>query len=145
MSKKTLLVLVLALVALVPATVLGACKDTKKSFRITLPGTGDGTMRGNCKWVARSKKDKRCGFDGVSAACPVTCGTCATCADPADIRFKFKVWNEETKKKDKTVWRGCEFVQDTNSGKRDQKLVNNRCKASGNVCRATCGVCETNV
>ena len=132
-SKKTLLVLALALVMVVPAA-LGACKDTNNNFPITLPLTGK-KMNGDCKWVGRSqkRKTKRCEMDGVSAACPKTCGTCATCADPADIRFRFKTWHEKTQKRKKLL-RSCDFVKNENNSQKESKL----CEDSGNVCRATC-------
>jgi hypothetical protein len=32
-----------------------------------------GIVTKKCEWVARRNTENRCGFPGVSAACPVTC------------------------------------------------------------------------
>jgi hypothetical protein len=41
----------------------------------------------SCTWVGNKNTPQRCSLKGVSAACPVTCGTCSVCEDPVSAPF----------------------------------------------------------
>ena len=101
-----------------------ACSDS--SLRLKIPKDGTIITR-SCEWVARTDTSARCNLIGVSAACPVTCGSCDTCADP-ELRFKFTYNNMY-------IARSCEYVG------RIENKISGRCAASHNICRQTCGMC----
>ena len=101
-----------------------ACSDSP--LRLKIPKDGSIITR-SCEWVARVDTATRCNLPGVSAACPVTCGSCDTCADP-ELRFKFTYNNNN-------IARSCEFVG------RVESKIGGRCAASQNICRLTCGTC----
>jgi hypothetical protein len=87
------------------------------------------TISRYCEWVGRKDVTNRCSLQGVSAACPVTCGTCAICADPGpNLRFSFDY-------NGKTISKNCDFVG------RVPGKVWGRCDASEKICRMTCGAC----
>ena len=103
------------------------CVDT--ALRLQIDDNGDTKIRA-CSWVANRATNWRCNnLPGVAEACPVTCGTCSTCADPVnDLRFRFTYNGNE-------IIRNCDFVGRIASKKTQ------RCAASSNICRSTCGVC----
>ena len=103
-----------------------ACSDSP--LRLKIPKDG-GIVTRSCEWAARADTAMRCALPGVSAACPVTCGSCGTCADP-ELRFKFTY-------KNKSIARSCAFVG------RIEGKVGGRCAASQNICRRTCGTCSS--
>lgn len=83
----------------------------------------------SCWWVANEFTPYRCSFAGVSAACPVTCGTCGTrrCEDPnPTLFFKFV-------KGSQIIGMNCEWVSEKQTGR--------RCRFMKKVCRDSCGVC----
>jgi hypothetical protein len=95
-------------------------------LRLKIPKDGKMLTR-YCSWVGAKDTVTRCSLDGVSAACPKTCGTCSSCTDPI-LRFRFTI-------DEKTISKSCEYIG------RVQRKKGNRCFASGNICRSTCGVC----
>jgi len=107
-----------------PSASPGGCVDYNN--RISLLKNGNRITR-NCEWVSNKKTQTRCNYTGVSAACPVTCGSCSTCVDP-DPSIKFKFLNGG-----RFIKRNCEWVA--------RKQTSLRCSLTNNVCRATCGAC----
>jgi hypothetical protein len=101
-----------------------ACSDSPLRLKINKDGS---IITRSCAWVARVDTTMRCNLPGVSAACPVTCGSCDTCADP-ELRFKFTYNNNN-------IARSCEFVG------RIESKISGRCASSQNICRLTCGIC----
>ena len=106
--------------------VYSLCSDSTIRLKIY---DGDKKRSRYCTWVARKDKATRCSMPGVAASCPSTCNTCTSCADPSsEIKFRFTYGG-------KKVNRNCNWV-----GKVPEKVLE-RCDATGNVCRATCGIC----
>ncbi len=106
------------------------CLDSLLRLKIPTAGTKPkAKIARYCTWVGNKDTINRCALPGVSAACPVTCGTCSSCEDPDDeLRFKFTYNGQK-------VMRNCEFVG------RIKKKVKGRCKRSEYICRSTCGYC----
>mmetsp|Transcript_9571 Transcript_9571/g.12042 ORF Transcript_9571/g.12042 Transcript_9571/m.12042 type:complete len:201 (+) Transcript_9571:58-660(+) len=105
------------------------CVDSTLRLKIPTVGTRPKPFVSRyCSWVGNQDKKNRCALPGVSAACPVTCGACSACKDPDELRFKFKY-------NGKTMVRNCDFIG------RLEKKVYDRCTASDNICRSTCGSC----
>ena len=104
-----------------------ACSDSPLRLKIFKEGATKPISR-SCEWVERKNTAERCNLTGVSAACPFTCGSCGTCADP-ELRFKFRYNNKD-------ITRSCEFVG------RIESEISDRCAASQNICRETCGTCS---
>lgn len=104
------------------------CADTPLGIKFLTDGM---TGLQDCSWVAEEDTQKRCELVGVSAACPLTCGTCTSCDDPepSESGFKFGFLKEGRG----MIYRDCEWVK-----RRDRK---NRCELTSNVCRAACKVC----
>jgi hypothetical protein len=108
------------------ATPTKACVDSPLRLKINRDGN---QISRYCSWVAQKDTNNRCALDGVSAACPITCGTCSTCEDPVDsLRFKFTYNGSE-------IVRNCDFI-----GRVPGKEFG-RCNQSGNICRSLCGTC----
>ena len=103
-----------------------SCVDSL--LRLKILDTDGSRISRSCEWVARRATLQRCALPGVSAACPVTCGTCSTCVDPeAPMRFKFSKDGVDT------IIRDCGWVA--------ARSTNMRCGYSENICRSTCGRC----
>ena len=101
------------------------CVDFGNRIRFDI-GNGSKISR-SCEWVGNKSTNQRCAYDGVSEACPLTCGTCDSCADPpTSLRFKFQ-------KDGAMVTRSCDWVT--------RKQTAARCTHTDNICRAACGVC----
>ena len=114
------------IVSALAATASATCVDYPLRFRIN-GDSSQGSRNKSCEWVARKDTANRCALDGVSAACPVTCGACDSCVDTTVLlRFEYN---------GRFVRRSCDFVG------RVPKKLNERCEASGYTCRSTCGMC----
>lgn len=103
------------------------CADTAGGIKFVTNGMKE---LQDCAWVASEDTENRCQLVGVSAACPLTCGTCTSCVDPVSDQFGFQFGLE---KDGQTIFRDCEWVR-----RRDRK---NRCALTYNICRAGCKVC----
>ena len=103
------------------------CADTAGGIKFVTYGMKE---LQDCAWVASEDTENRCQLVGVSAACPLTCGTCTSCVDPVSDQFGFQFGLE---KDGQTIFRDCEWVR-----RRDRK---NRCALTYNICRAGCKVC----
>ncbi len=101
------------------------CVDFSDRFALLL-SDGKRVTR-SCSWVAN--KPWRCNLAGVSATCPVTCGSCSTCVDPdGAIRFRFE-------HNGKFIKRSCAWVT--------RKQLSFRCSLTSDACRASCGSCSS--
>ena len=101
------------------------CVDFENRFRFD-DGSGFKITR-SCEWARNKSTKQRCSLDGVSEACPLTCGTCNACVDPpSSLRFKFQ-------KGGNSIARSCTWVE--------KKQTPFRCALTADICRATCGVC----
>lgn len=100
------------------------CNDTSLRIRFRL-STGKWT-RQTCQYVAQDPSN-RCKLNGVSKACPSTCGTCGTCVD-TPLRYRVSLNN-------RWRWKVCKWVR--------RAKRNARCKIPGvaDTCRQTCGTC----
>mmetsp|Transcript_12794 Transcript_12794/g.15662 ORF Transcript_12794/g.15662 Transcript_12794/m.15662 type:complete len:256 (+) Transcript_12794:1877-2644(+) len=100
------------------------CSNASLRFKVK-KSDGRKIMR-DCDWVS-TKPGNRCKFDGISSACPFSCGTCDVCED-STLRFKI------TKSDNRKIMRDCDWVT-TNS--------ENRCTFNGvsDACRVACGNC----
>ena len=116
------------LLSIVPTsspTKTSSCIDSPLRFRTFKPD-GKKIWR-SCEWVATKTPKWRCSFEGVSTACPLTCGTCDLCVDSL-LRMRV-TWNGSR------IARSCSWVEN--------KATIQRCKANGisDSCRRTCGTC----
>ena len=103
------------------------CNDS--SLRLKIRGSNGKYISRSCTWVSNKDTINRCGLEGVSEACPSTCGTCNICADPpSSLKFKFNY-------NGRLVTRKCDFV-----GRIPSKVFG-RCSQSNDICRATCNAC----
>lgn len=102
------------------------CVDS--SLRFKLDWNGKRRITRDCFWIGNKATVQRCKIEGMSAACPVTCGGCETCLD-STVRFKV-FWNG------RQVHRDCTWVSN--------KATIQRCAIPGvsDLCRLTCGVCS---
>ena len=108
-----------------PTTTNNDCVDFGNRIRFDI-GNGSKISR-SCEWAGNKSTTQRCAYDGVSEACPLTCGTCDSCVDtPSSLRFKFQ-------KDGEMVTRSCDWVT--------RKQTAARCTQTDNICRAACGVC----
>eukprot|EP00551_Chaetoceros_affinis_P016219 CAMPEP_0203692314 /NCGR_PEP_ID=MMETSP0091-20130426/4489_1 /ASSEMBLY_ACC=CAM_ASM_001089 /TAXON_ID=426623 /ORGANISM="Chaetoceros affinis, Strain CCMP159" /LENGTH=391 /DNA_ID=CAMNT_0050563083 /DNA_START=137 /DNA_END=1309 /DNA_ORIENTATION=+ len=83
---------------LAPSSItLLACDDTLLRFKVEW---NERTIMRDCTWIGNRATIQRCNIEGVSAACPDTCGTCSTCEDTT-LRFKVE-WNGRTIMRDCT-------------------------------------------
>ncbi len=102
------------------------CADTSLEFHVVANGIVSET---DCDWV-RKKPNLRCTIPDVAAACPVTCNACEICSDPIKLKFSMMFgFRKEVK--------GCNFVG------RVPEMIRERCEASDNICRETCGYCSS--
>jgi hypothetical protein len=101
------------------------CSDTTLRFKTVMNGK---KIFRYCTWVANQSTVYRCGLDGVSSMCPVTCGTCEVCID-GTARFKVEY-------NDKKITRDCTWVS--------KKATSQRCSLDDGIsyaCRSTCALC----
>jgi len=106
------------------STLCEGCTDGSLRFKIF---KDDGTKRmRSCQWVVN--KPSRCALDGVTSACPSTCGSCYNCQDST---LRFKVVKPDGRK----IMRSCEWVANFNTF--------GRCSIDGvaQACRLTCDSC----
>lgn len=109
------------------------CVDTPLAIKFITDGM-DGVH--DCEWVAEEDTETRCALIGVSAACPLTCGTCTSCVDPETSEYGFKFGFIKANRgggPDGRIYRDCGWVKS-----RDR---NNRCELTSDICRSTCKVC----
>ncbi len=66
-------------------TVSPECSDSPLRFRVR---KGGALINRYCEWVAAVPS--RCSLEGISTACPQTCGTCNTCVD-SSLSFKLSL------------------------------------------------------
>jgi hypothetical protein len=102
------------------------CEDSPFKFKTKRLSDGKKINR-DCKWVKTKSTNYRCGHEGASMVCPLTCKKCSECVD-SSARVKF-VYNG------KKITRDCNWVK--------KKNTVGRCKIAGMVdtCRETCNNC----
>merc|ERR1712038_1746736 len=100
--------------------IISSCVDTPLRLKILKDGV---RISRYCEWVGNKATIMRCQLPGVSAACPVTCGSCASCVDPASggsgLRFKFD-------KDGSFITRDCDWVA--------TRSTNYRCGLTSDIC-----------
>ena len=102
------------------------CVDSELRLRFVLD---EMIVSRYCSWAKKKNTKSRCSIENIAAACPLTCGSCNECVDPGpSLQFKFI-------HEDKEIRKSCNYV------KRIPRKKKGRCRSSGNICRATCGVC----
>ncbi len=96
------------------------CDDSLLRLKLYYDG---GKISRDCSWVARKDTKSRCKIEGISAACPSTCGTCSTVEDTT-LRFRLQFNGQKS--------RNCDWV-----GRKDSRV---RCAVTGvfEACRSTC-------
>ncbi len=102
------------------------CEDTSLRFKVEWNGR---LITRDCIWIGNRATFQRCNtITGVSAACPVTCGTCEETCEDTSLRFKVE-WNE------RIVTRDCIWI--------GNKATIQRCNIKGvaEACPVTCGLC----
>ena len=98
----------------------GSCVDSPLKFQVFFKGK---KRYKNCKWV--SKNTNRCKKAGVSAICPLTCGSCSNCADTT-ARFKVIIGGKKRTK-------DCSWANNWRCSKFE---------GLNESCRLTCGTCK---
>ncbi len=102
------------------------CSDTPLKIKIT---TNSGkVIKKLCAWVAKKNTGRRCALEGVSAACPKTCGTCDNCKN-SSLKFRVEI------NASKWRWKDCAWAASKPF----------RCKnidGVSEVCRSSCGLCS---
>ncbi len=106
-------------------TTSSSCNDTTLRFKVNW---NNNLIMRDCIWIGNRATIQRCNLPGVSAACPVTCGTCDTCVDTT-IRFKVS-WNGNL------IMRDCIWI--------GNRATVQRCNLPGvaDACPVTCGLCS---
>jgi len=101
------------------------CSDSTLRFKVKKKNNK--VLYRHCGWVKKKATKYRCGFEGVSEMCPVTCESCEICTD-SKSRFRF-IYNKAK------ISRDCRWVINKNTAE--------RCKIVGikDSCRQTCNIC----